>query len=378
MSHGIIHKRSCPQTPQQNGVAERKLRHLLETSRAIKFQGHLPNRFWGECIEAATYIINRIPLPILNNKSPFEVLYNKQPSLSHLRVIGCLGFVTSIQKGYNFEPKAKKVILLGYAASQKGYKMLNIESRRLFVSRDVIFYEEEFPFQTSEIGQENDPEIALSYSTMGNYELTPCVVIKNATNDFESVHHQNPVAAIPDLAANLDSDSKSVIIVTTSQEQAPSTLPTPDVVTVRRSNRPVKPPLCHTNYVLPKNRVAGQCLYPIADVVDYCSITPSYRSSVTKFSQERKPTSYHEAVHDPRWIDAMKHEIQALEDNHTWVITQLSKDKRAIGCKWVYKIKYKADGKVDRFKARFVAKGYNQKEGLEYQDTFSQLLKWLL
>ncbi|KAG5572434.1 hypothetical protein H5410_062200 [Solanum commersonii] len=84
--------------------------------------------------------------------------------------------------------------------------------------------------------------------------------------------------------------------ITVSQEQAPST---------------------PSHYVLPRNRVAGQCLYPIADVVDYCSITPSYRSFVTKFSQEREPTSYHEAVHDRRWIEVMKHEIQALEDNHT-------------------------------------------------------------
>ena len=54
MSHGIVHQISCPYTPQQNGVVERKQRHLLETTRAIKFQGHLPNRFWGVCIEAAT------------------------------------------------------------------------------------------------------------------------------------------------------------------------------------------------------------------------------------------------------------------------------------------------------------------------------------
>lgn len=58
--YGIIHQRSCPHTPQLNGVVERKHMHLLEITRAIKYQGCLPNRFWGDCVEAATYIINRI------------------------------------------------------------------------------------------------------------------------------------------------------------------------------------------------------------------------------------------------------------------------------------------------------------------------------
>jgi len=87
---GIIHQRSCPYTPQQNGVAERKHRHLLEVTRALRFQGKIPLKYWGHCVLAAAYLINRVPSSVLNYQSPYERLYGSKPRLTHLRTIGCL------------------------------------------------------------------------------------------------------------------------------------------------------------------------------------------------------------------------------------------------------------------------------------------------
>lgn len=75
-SKGIIHQRSCNATPQQNGIVERNHRHLLEVARALRFQANLPLCFWDDCVLIAAYIINRLPTPLLSNKSPHELLFS--------------------------------------------------------------------------------------------------------------------------------------------------------------------------------------------------------------------------------------------------------------------------------------------------------------
>ena len=88
--HGILHQTSCPYTPQQNGVAERKNRHLMEVARSVMFQTNVPKRFWSDAVMTACYLINRTPTRILGDLTPFEVLNNPKPFIDHLRVFGCL------------------------------------------------------------------------------------------------------------------------------------------------------------------------------------------------------------------------------------------------------------------------------------------------
>jgi len=88
-----------------------------------------------------------------------------------------------------------------------------------------------------------------------------------------------------------------------------------------------------------------------------------------------EPRSYAEASSHDCWIKAMQVELKALQQNHTWILTPLPPHKKAIGCRWVYKVKHNADGTIERYKARLVAKGYTQQEGLDYLDTFSPVAK---
>ena len=140
--HGILHQTSCPYTPQQNGVAERKNRHLMEVARSMMFQTNVPKRFWSDAVISACYLINRIPTRVLEDQSPFEVLNKVKPSLSHLRVFGSLCYVLIPGDMRNkLEPKSTKAMFVGYSTTQRGYKCFDPQTRRLLVSRDVKFIE---------------------------------------------------------------------------------------------------------------------------------------------------------------------------------------------------------------------------------------------
>lgn len=144
----MIHQKSCPYTPQQNGVVEKKHQHLLNVSRALMFTANLPLKFWGESVLTASYIINRLPMLRLNNKTPYEMVYKKPATYNNIRVFGCLTHVYVNKHDRNkFAPRSRECIFLGYPPTIKGYKLYDLKEKKLFISRDVVFCEDIFPFK---------------------------------------------------------------------------------------------------------------------------------------------------------------------------------------------------------------------------------------
>ena len=134
--HGIIHLISCPATPQQNGLAERKHRHLTELGLSMLFQSHTPLKYWVEAFYSANFISNIIPSTALKQKSPSEILFKQPPDCSFLRVFGsacypCLRLFTQ----HKFEPRSLHCVFLGYHPQYKGYRCLYPPNRKgLYIS----------------------------------------------------------------------------------------------------------------------------------------------------------------------------------------------------------------------------------------------------
>jgi histone deacetylase 1/2 len=144
---GITHHVSCPHAHQQNGSAERKHRHIVEVGLALLANASMPLKFWDEAFLTATYLINLVPSKVINNTSPVECLLETKPDYKSLRVFGCACWPNL--RPYNSRKlafRSKQYVFLGYSPRHKGVKCLEISTGRVYISRDVVFDENVFPF----------------------------------------------------------------------------------------------------------------------------------------------------------------------------------------------------------------------------------------
>jgi hypothetical protein len=161
LNQGIIHISSCVDTPQQNGVAERKNRHLLEVARSLMFSTNVPKHFWGEAVLTATYLINRMPSRVLKFQTPYQTLLTAFPHIKFLsnldpKIFGCSVFVHVHQTHRSkLDPRSIKCIFIGYSSNHKGYKCYSPTTKRVYHSLDVTFFEHQAYYPTSDIQGEN-------------------------------------------------------------------------------------------------------------------------------------------------------------------------------------------------------------------------------
>lgn len=194
-------------TPQQNGLAERKHRHVIETTITLLQHASLPSNFWFFGCQTAFYLINRMPIPILQNKSHFEALYGKLSIISHLKIFGCSCF--PFLKPYNatkLQPKTTKCVFLGYASQYKGYICFDVSRNKYYISRHVVFNELDFPYKDL-IFHNHKSILPESSSNLFHSTFIPTLdnilvsslsrsSISNHTHPISTTHESMPLAPI--------------------------------------------------------------------------------------------------------------------------------------------------------------------------------------
>ena len=288
----------------QNGRAERKLRHILDVVRATTIVASTPSQFWGEAALTAVYTINQCPSPIVQNQTPYDMLFGSSPSYDLLRVFGCVYFVLLQDHERNkLQSRSHLCCFLGYGIGQKGYRCYDPISKRLRVSRHVVFWEHKMFYQLPHVPVSPIPSI----DHLLNFfpEESPTSMSEHPPLVSES---PPPIYDVPSHASN----ELPTPIIDEPTDIAPVVDPAgpSDSHALRRS---------HQVTTLPFHLHDFHCFSALASL--------------------QEPHIFREASSNPLWQQAMKEEFDALHKTRTWDLVDLPFGKSAICCKWVYKIK---------------------------------------
>ncbi|KAJ9539426.1 hypothetical protein OSB04_032159 [Centaurea solstitialis] len=398
-SKGIIHQTTCPHTPEQNGVAERKNRILLEMTRALLIESQVPQVYWPEALATATYLLNRLPTKILKLKTPLETLeeYTKIPPVLTLEpnVFGCTTFVHIPKSHRNkLDPCAEKCVFVGYGVNRKGYRCYNPETRHMFTTMNCHFLETKYYYSSKHNGQREEEYDILSWLKYVTTSEESCT--NHSTNNESPEIQSNPNISVtgevpPNLMSEVSDSHPSDFVEhieltddvnATCQEETKQTVeevlqeheqPVQEAV----SGRYVLPP--RANRGVPPKRYSPEkqsrsSKYPMTNIAKG-NLSTEEKTFVASLYSEEIHGNIEQALKSKNWKDAMETEMEALVKNKTWEKCALPQGKKPVGCRWVFTIKYKPDGTIERHKARLVAKGYTQTYGIDYLETFSPVAK---
>jgi hypothetical protein len=349
---GIRHELTVEYTPQQNGVAERKNRSLVETARCLMIQSGLSASFWAEAILTANHIRNRCPSRSLGGEIPFKMWTRRTPIVSYFRKFGTTAFALDKTPGKGkFDSRSKKCIFIGYSVQSKAYRLWDPEARKVIRSRDVTF--------TGRNQAEND------FTGFIDEEIFK----KNPENviEFNVPETQKEDKQIE--TCDLEADGETLV-----EEENGEEIP---VIMKRGLGRPKK--------VLTGKRGRPRKLFNMIEVNEE-EVEPEEEENheneelhdVAGLIESGDPQTVSEALSSPEaadWKKAMNAEYEALKRNQTWIIVDRPQGKKTVESRWVLRTKFKKDGSVDRRKARLVAKGFTQKPGIDFNETFAPVAR---
>jgi transposase InsO family protein len=315
--NGILHRFSCPHTSQQNGVAERKHRHVMDTGLALLAQSGLSIKYWVDAFLTAIYLINRLPTPTLSYLTPYFKIFHRSPDYHLLRTFGCTCY--PLLRPYNQHKlnfRSKKCVFMGYSPHHRGYRCLDLSTHRIYISRDVVFNEQEFPAKT--MLSLPVPNVPANPS-----ESVPMPLPTPPGNSLTSTSILPPPPTVP---ATLDTD----LIASPHPDTPPSSphIPTPPPASLLPPAPPLFPP--STTRMVTRSMTGTSRPKPFHDHhLYYSTLHPLKAFHATALPPE--PTTYTQASKIPEWKNAMNLEYNALMSNGTWTLCPRPPHRKSFG-----------------------------------------------
>ncbi|GJT14676.1 retrovirus-related pol polyprotein from transposon TNT 1-94 [Tanacetum coccineum] len=342
-SKGIKREYSNARTPQQNGVAERKNRTLIEAARTMLADSFLPNTFWAEAVSTACYVLNRVLVTKPHNKTPYELVTGKIPIISYIRPFGChVTILNTIDHLGKFDGKSDEGFLVG-SENQANKHAGPQEANQNTGTEDII-----------DAVKRSIAKDAGDAPTTSDLKIAEKPVDKEDQvflDELERLKRQEQDAN--DAVEALRKDNVSPLgisfLIQTNPDQDDSEIPALEDISknirmlysiTRRNN--------HKDF--------QHCLFAC-------------------FLSQNEPKKISEALEDESWVDAMQEELLQFKIQKVWILVDLPYGKKAIGTKWVYRNKKDERGVVVRNKARLVAQGHRQEEGIDYDEVFAPVAR---
>ena len=381
---GIKAQYTTPGTPQQNGVAERRNRTLINMVRSMISRFGLPKFLWGEALKTANYICNRTPSKSVDNGTPFELWFGRKPSLFHFHVWGCKAEARIYNpQAQKLDSRTSSAYFIGYLNKSKGYRFYTPHSHtRILETNRATFIDE---MSVSESANENnlEPEVIESSRTdsyewllysdneevdYGLPENNEIQVDNNILLPPVNFAQENDVQNEPLIMQHENNNGVLVNDVIMQQQEQQQQGHDLELQNNEAAVPPQQQEVQNPDIQLRRSQRARRSAIP-----DYYE-TVFLRETDYDLGEEDDPTNYTQAietVQSEKWIEAMKSELQSMDINGVWELVDKPEGYKAIGCKWVFKTKKDSKGNIERYKARLVAKGFTQKEGIDYKETFS-------
>jgi len=377
--YGVQFEYTTTYTPEQNGVSERLNRSLISVARAMLLDAKLPIRFWGEAVTTACYLRNRTPIGP-EGKTPEEAYSGRKPNIGHLRAYGCVAYAhIPKERRQKLKPTAVKACLIGYMPTSRQYRLYEPEKGEVIISTAPIFTENkhlEWDWKEELIGEETVPFDPMEAVREPEAPVTtghPETEIQN--QDPEEEPEQQPSQAL-----------QSPI---REPEQQPSqALQSPIRETeqhLSQASQELEGDTIVVDTGEPEGTEAGDFEAPVQGRGPVATEPQARRSQRLQHQAHSAvegppiPRTYAEAINDPRykahWEQAISEELTKLQALDTWEYAELPPGKKAVGCKWVFTVKYTPTGLIDRYKARLVAQGFSQVPGDDYLETFSPTIR---